>query len=619
MRIQDEQENNLNGSTDSLQETEDPSPTSSYTSNEENLIKNIGDKTPDLSSLPPQKTVPQATTSQTTTSQTTTSQTTTSQTTGPQITTDQTTPHQTLLSPEEQSKLKQQLEAAEKKYRYYARRYDNLLKQTQLAERLKDNYEEFYQSALEELKEKQKNLDQKNSELATLNKRLESIALSDALTKLPNRKMFEIRLQQALRDSLRQNECFCLLFIDLDGFKDINDTFGHSAGDDLLITIAQRLQMLLRGNDTLARLGGDEFVIIGRDTSNQNDAVFIADRIIKACNQPIQWRDQKLLVSASIGIAFYPNDVDPIQMTSASGVLQQYADLAMYKAKQLGKNQYCFYDQGMTEKSRKDLTRSLLIREDIGHRRFLPFFQPLFNAKSNHIIGFEALARWPMRQNASRFHTPLEFFPLVKRMNLIPEIDFLILEKVCCFIRRNPKLIKKIDYISVNFSVETFSETNCFERFKRTLEKYDVQPNKITVEITEKSLLNENSLAALSIKHIEKLGAKISLDDFGTGYSALSYLNRLPIDTIKIDRYFIQNLPHDGFSKVIVCHLVRLARELNFNLVAEGIETQPQMDFLIEEGCNILQGFYFSPPMPESALESYLSEPFSVALPLKSS
>lgn len=521
------------------------------------------------------------------------------------------------ITDENTAHLRQQLEASEKKYRYYARRYDNLLKQTQLAERLRDNYEEFYQSALDELKEKQKHLDQKNSELASLNKRLESIALSDALTKLPNRKMFEIRLQQALKDTQRHNECFCLLFIDLDGFKDINDTFGHNAGDDLLIAISHRLKSLLRENDTLARLGGDEFVIIGRDSKNQNDAVFIADRVIKVCRQPVQWQDQKLLVSASIGIAFYPNDVVPSQMTNASGVLQQYADLAMYKAKQLGKNQYCFYDQGMTEKSRKDLTRSLLIREDIGQKRFLPFYQPLFNAETNHIIGFEALARWPTRQRSGHFYTPLEFFPLIERMNLVPEIDFLMLEKVCCFIHRNPVLLEKIDFISVNFSVETFSETHCYERFKRTLDKYHVQAKKITIEITEKSLLNDNSLAALSIKHIEKLGAKISLDDFGTGYSALSYLNRLPIDTIKIDRYFIQNLPHDGFSKVIVCHLVRLANELKFNLVAEGIETQPQMAFLIEQGCHVLQGYLFSPPMPESAIDSYLSEAPSYPTPFK--
>lgn len=510
------------------------------------------------------------------------------------------------------------LAALNKQLRYFKRRYANAMRELETSEKIRYNYEIFYQSGLKELEEKEIKLDaqrteliearnrltKKNQELALLNEQLEVMALVDALTGLPNRKFFEERLADSISFYQREGLSFALLFIDLDGFKDINDTYGHSTGDILLIEISKRLSSTLREHDILARLGGDEFVVILQSVISV-EVAHIADRVIAKCREPVLYEDKILVVSASVGIAMYPDDTVYVSADHHSSHLQQCADLAMYKAKNTGKNQYFFYDNGMAEKAKEELLLGLALRQAIKESKLQPFFQPLYSLENDAVTGLEVLARWP-DSNSGSYFMPDEFLPVAKKLNLMPEIDFQILFKACLFLHENQCVLNTIDYISVNFSVETFSEKHCVDRFLSVISQFNIQPEQVMLELTESTFLNEDNVAVENMYKLEKFGVRLALDDFGTGYSALSYLNRVPLDVIKIDRYFVKSLPEDSFSNSVVTHIIALANELHVDVVAEGIETLEQITFLRENGCRTLQGFYFSKPLPEKSVIAFL-------------
>ena len=495
-------------------------------------------------------------------------------------------------SPEYLAKLK-------KEVAYYKRRYDKLLKDYEASDKIRDNYDIFYKTSLVEL-------DKKNSELEGLNKKLEILAMNDPLTQLANRKYFDTHIEQSIGSIKNESHRkLALFFFDLDGFKAVNDSYGHNVGDQVLIRISHRLKNILRGDTFLARISGDEFVIVLNDLEDLDDASYLANNVLASCSEPIPIEQSNIVLSASIGIAIYPNDLKGSTDNPISK-LKQFADLAMYKAKSMGKNQYCFYDQGLTEKAKSELELSNILRQDIKTFSFEPFLQPLYGIEEDKIIGFEALARWPKPEGG--YLGPSTFMPLIEKMNLLVEIDFIIYEKTCELLSKHDVLLNSVKYISVNFSVQSFSHKFCYERVVSIINKYQVPPCKITIELTEDSFLHEDNEALNTIYRLKKLGFRLALDDFGTGYSALSYLNRLPLDIIKIDQYFVKMLPNDTFSDIIVDHLISMFKKLGFTIVAEGVEELPQLMYLQERSCDILQGYYFSEPLPAMQAISLLTQ-----------
>ncbi len=474
----------------------------------------------------------------------------------------------------------------EKELRFYKKRYKNALRDIQQVESVKENYEVFYQSSMQQQEE--------------LNKKLEKLAWFDSLTGLPNRKNFENFLNKSISRSSREDIGCALLFIDLDGFKDINDTFGHTTGDELLIKISYRLQEVIRNEDMLARLGGDEFVVIVTGLLEPVHTSFAAERIIKACEESVYINHKEINISASIGIALYPSNYEKTSELPAEIQLQQFADLAMYRAKQLGKNRYCYYDKYMTDQANLDLKLRKKIRNAIDAQEFMPAFQPIYSTQSKTIVGFEALARWPDANG--QYVLPADFFPTLHKLNLAYELDFIILKKVFDYIKKIPDFFDHVQFITINFDAKTFYQKDCYRQLIQLLEQYQIKGENIVIELTETTLVQYNSHAIKTIEALAKDNIRLALDDFGTGYSGLSYLNRFPISIIKIDKFFSQSLPDEKFSVTIVKHLLDMAKDLNFQIVAEGVETQEQFQFYCQHQCDLLQGFLISKPIIQKDL-----------------
>jgi len=432
---------------------------------------------------------------------------------------------------------------------------------------------------------------QLNQSLHEANKALEHMALHDALTRLPNRALLEDRIEQAREAALRNDARFSILFMDLDGFKAVNDAYGHAVGDQLLVEAAGRIKSGIRGEDTVARFGGDEFVVLSQN-SHAEDIATLASKIADLIAQPYTVGGFDLMLSVSIGIAIYPQDGEDLRSLLVN------ADAAMYHRKEMGRNGYSFFDPSMNANAEDHLKLIQDLRLAIERNELVLHYQPRFDAATGAASGAEALVRWmhPRRGMVMPDH----FIPAAEKTGLIVDIDNWVLNEACRQLSEWRK--QGHDWtVSVNLSALQFTHAGLIGAVRTALDRHGVPPQSLTVEITESTAMRNVDESMVILKELDALGVRISIDDFGTGYSSLLYLKRLPASELKIDRGFVRELVRDTEDAAIVSAIIALGKALQLNIVAEGVETAAQKQFLNELGCHSLQGYLLGKPVAASA------------------
>ncbi|AKQ54761.1 putative bifunctional diguanylate cyclase/phosphodiesterase [Bordetella hinzii] len=429
------------------------------------------------------------------------------------------------------------------------------------------------------------------SSLAQANEELLHLALHDALTQLPNRALLDERLIQSITRAKAARGHFAVLFIDLDGFKAVNDAYGHQSGDSLLRQLAQRIQTeVLRPGDSVARLGGDEFIVVA-EVVEPTDAANLAEKLIDALSREIIVDGHTLSVTASVGISIYPGDGED------GHTLLTHADAAMYHAKRLGRDRrYSYFEPAMNENAREQLQLLQDLRQARARGELVLHYQPKFIAPSGPVVGAEALLRWnhPKRGLIS----PSEFIPIAERTGLIFSIGEWVLDEAC----RQMRIWRDLGHgnwtVAVNLSAMQFSQAGLVDTIRDTLARHLLPASCLAIEITETTAMRDAEASLAVLRELASLGVSISIDDFGTGYSSLLYLKRLPASELKIDRGFINQLEHDQEDAAIVSAIIALGQRLNLKIVAEGVETPAQQRFLTDLGCDSLQGFLLGKPLP---------------------
>ncbi len=434
-----------------------------------------------------------------------------------------------------------------------------------------------------------------------IEQQLKYTASHDSLTGLPNRTVFLDLLNHAIACNKRRPELqFAVLFLDLDRFKVVNDSLGHHAGDILLKEIGKCLSEILRNKDTVARLGGDEFVILIEDLEHPQEAHDVAQRITELLATPFQILNQPVFIGTSIGVLF--ND---IRYENAEIMLRD-ADTAMYHAKDMGKGRYEVFDSSMHKKVQNALLLEADIREAIKNKEFVPFFQPIVRLNDDEIVGFEALARWQSEKRG--FVYPNDFIPLAEETSLVMDIDFQILEKSCRQLKNWHVEFSRDDlYVSCNLYCEHFFSQNLPNDIAEIIKRVGIKARHLRLELTERALLENSDIVLENMMALKKMGVKILLDDFGTGYSSLSYLHRFPIDVLKIDRSFINNVHEHNNHQAIIKTIVDLATNLQMATVGEGIENIADAELLAQMDCMYGQGYYYYKPMPAHEMKQYLA------------
>lgn len=422
----------------------------------------------------------------------------------------------------------------------------------------------------------------------------------DALTGLANRVLFSDRLEISIAKSNRDGTKMALLFIDLDHSKEINDSYGHKTGDEVLKIVTQRLSDVLRNQDALSRLGGDEFTVIAEGLKDGQGASVLAAKILETLSKEIMLDGKSFYVSCSIGISLYPED------GSVGDDLLKYADAAMYRAKDEGRNNFQYYSSDMTELAFERVVMETNLREAFKNDEFIVYYQAQVDARNESIVGMEALVRW---QNPSLgLVSPAKFIPLAEAIGLIVDLDR--------FVMRTAMTQQAIWYeaglnpgvLAMNLAVKQLQQDDFIETLEALMQTTGCQADWIALEVTEGQIMANPEQAIKSLTLISEIGIEIAVDDFGTGYSSLSYLKKLPINKLKIDQSFVRNLPDDDEDVAITKAVIALARSLNHHLIAEGVETKEQKDFLLDNGCDHIQGYYYAKPMPEKEMTLLLQQ-----------
>jgi len=445
----------------------------------------------------------------------------------------------------------------------------------------------------------QGSLNRANLKLQSANEELRKQAFMDALTGLPNRLLFEDRLMQALLRLERQHDrkggSLAVLFVDLDGFKPVNDQYGHTVGDEVLRELAQRLRAIAREGDTVARIGGDEFLLLMEDVEDAADCTLFATRVLAAMSRQVHSGDRHISISASIGIVIHPDEGE-------KGKLIAHADAAMYAAKRAGGNTSVLFEAHMDVHAREQLSLQVDLRRALELRQLQLYYQPKVDGVSGHIHGVEALLRWnhPERGQVS----PAIFIPLAERFNLINAIGSWVLDEACRQMRAWAEDGIRMK-VAINLSVHQLRDEDLVERIDRALRRHQLEPSQLLCEITESVAMDDVKGTQRAFDGLARIGVFLSIDDFGTGYSSLSYLRQMPATQLKIDRSFVADLERSKDAKAIVSAVIHLAHELGLRVVAEGVETVGQRDILVKLGCDELQGFYLARPMPAAALEAW--------------
>lgn len=419
--------------------------------------------------------------------------------------------------------------------------------------------------------------------------RLTYLAQYDQLTDLPNRSLFNERLAVGLKQAQRHHRNLTLMFLDLDHFKDINDTLGHSAGDRLLQDVAKRLQHCVRAEDTIARLGGDEFTIIMNEVHQRQDSATVAEKILDALSHPFMLENEEVFVTTSIGIASFP------QSGSDPETLIRHADTALYRAKSEGRSNYQFFEVAMNQAVSERMSMINALRHATKRDEFFLYYQPLINARSGEVFGMEALLRW---QHPERGLIPSdEFVPLLEETGLILSVGEWVIREAC----RQNRLWQEAGLesltVSVNLSVRQFHKRDLLDVVTSAIADTGIRPQQLQLEITESVLLERSHAVNKTMTRLRDIGVKLAIDDFGTGYSSLSYLKQYPFDTLKFDRSFIQGITSTDNGAAIVAAVINLGHSLGMTVVAEGVESQRQLTILHDRDCDQFQGYLFSQPM----------------------
>lgn len=491
-------------------------------------------------------------------------------------------------------------------YRRYIRELEKTIEQAEQAERQKAEIErlraeeaEKHVVALSASISEQKRI---SEALRTSKERFRHAALHDALTDLPNRSFFTEQLKYLLDNAkVDESKGFCVLFIDLDRFKNVNDSLGHAVGDELLILVGKRIERAIRQGDIVSRLGGDEFAIVLVNITDPDDAVKFADRIYESVAQPYQLHGYQVYTAPSIGIA-----MSNAEYEQPDDILRD-SDIAMYHAKERGGG-CALFDRELRTRAVKVMKIESGLRDVVERGELRVFYQPIISLESGRLAGFEALMRWQHPERG--LISPAEFIPVAEDTGLIVPMTIWILREACTQLSRwrwqspaNRALL-----VSVNLSGKHFTEPNLVEMVSQILQETGLEPHCLKLEITESAAMENAEATAKMLTSLRALGVRLSIDDFGTGYSSLSYLHRFPIDTLKIDRSFVSRMGEAGENTEIVQTILTLAKNLEMDVIAEGVETKHQTELLRQFGCRYAQGFLFSKPQPAAEIEKLMKQ-----------
>ncbi len=439
---------------------------------------------------------------------------------------------------------------------------------------------------------------ERENDLQKSREHLEYTAYHDALTDLPNSRLFSVKLSHALEVAKRNHSRVAVLFLDLDQFKQVNDTLGHNVGDELLKSVAQRLSKTLRSVDTLARIGGDEFNILIENVQEIEDIELIVQKLINDFQSNFKFGEHEISSTVSIGVAVYPDD------GKDSVMLIKHADLAMYKAKDMGRNNYSFFSNSLSEYIEDRIKRINALKYAISVQdEFFLLYQPKISMKTKKIVAVEALIRW--NSASLGFIRPDEFITIAEETGLIIPIGDWVLRQACSdfvLLQKEGYLLEKI---SINMSGIQLQKCNMLESLEEIISEIGIKANQIEIEITESYIATNEQKAVNTLMELRNIGIDLAIDDFGTGYSSMSYLQKLPVTRLKIDKSFVDDLPHSGESVAVAKAIIALAKTFNLSITAEGVENENQLNFLDENGCDEIQGYYYSKPLTLDALREF--------------
>lgn len=429
---------------------------------------------------------------------------------------------------------------------------------------------------------------------------LRNYAFYDSLTGLPNRRLLRERLEQGLGRMRRRKRSIALLYLDLDDFKRINDTLGHDAGDRLLVQVANRLRAVLRESDTVARLGGDEFNILLEDVKDASDVQRVAYKVLESLRTPIPIDGHEILVTTSIGVTLAPKD------GADSETLLRNADIALYDAKDCGADRLRFFSDEMNQRAQKRLEIENEIRRGLRRGEFVLNYQPLVHLETRRVACVEALLRWnhPKRGVVG----PADFIDIAEETGLIVPLGHWVLRRACEEVLQHDFEGEDGPRVAVNLSLRQFRDPDLLLVMRQTIQECGVDPSRLELELTESAIMENLGETLRILAELKELGITISIDDFGTGYSSLAQLKRLPVDTVKVDRTFVRDLPDDTEDLAITSAIIAMAHKMNLRVVAEGIETEAQLDFLSANGCDFGQGFLFSRAVPFDELPRTITQ-----------
>jgi diguanylate cyclase (GGDEF)-like protein/PAS domain S-box-containing protein len=416
------------------------------------------------------------------------------------------------------------------------------------------------------------------------------LAYYDTLTDLPNRIMFNKHLNVYLNEAKHTRRMMAVILLDIDRFKNINDSLGHSIGDQLLQGVAERLKRCLSKDELVARMSGDEFILLLPHVDNQNQVIKKIHKIIKSFKQPLMFDDHEFYITISLGISQFPADGEEIDS------LVKNAETAMYRAKEQGRNNYQLYSPAMNERAFEKLALENSLRKSLKRKEFFLHYQPRINLDTGQFISMEALIRW--KHPDLGLVSPAEFIPLAEETGLIIPIGEWVLRTACAQNKEWQEAGLPPMRVAVNISARQFHLDNLIKTISNVLKETGLEPEFLELEITENSIMQDTELTVSLLHEIKEMGVKLSIDDFGTGYSSLGYLKSFPIDTLKIDKSFVRDITTNPDDAAIATSIITLAHSLNFNVIAEGVETVEQFSFLKEQLCDQIQGFYFCRPLP---------------------
>lgn len=471
-------------------------------------------------------------------------------------------------------------------------------KERNYSQRVKMESRDELGSLIDDFNEMLVQIEVRDQELRSKQNRLDYLAHHDTLTSLPNRLLFQDRLHHAISKARRIQQGMALLFLDLDRFKNINDSLGHEVGDQVLQEVAKRLSAIVRESDTLARLGGDEFVITLEQNTESREITIVAQKILQTLSTAFHIDAHELYITASIGISLYPDN----GLTSEA--LMKTADVAMYRAKEKGRNNFQFFTSDMNERAHEALFLENNLRKAIDNRELALHYQPQVEISSGKTTGMEALVRWHHPKHG--VIPPNKFIPMAEETGLIIPLGKWVINTAC----RQTMQWQQAGFppckVAVNISPRQFRQSNLVKTVEQALAESGLAANWLELEITENVLIEDATQTIAIMEALNALGVSLAIDDFGTGYSSLSYLHRFPLSKLKIDQSFVQSIGGPAGNHAIVEAIIALARALDLEVIAEGIENQAQIAFLMERGCVYGQGFYFSRPLPVYACEQFL-------------